>query len=277
MNTFTKRFFSVILAFSLLAFTACSDKGVSSSSSQSKLKTITVGATPAPHAEILNACKDILKEKGYELKIVEFGEYALINPALSDGDLDANFFQHTPYLNDYCEKQNADLTALIKVHFEPLGIYGGKSTSLEIISDGCEIAVPNDSTNEARSLKLLEDNGLIKLKTGAGLSATINDITENPHNINFIEMAAAQIPRILSDVDFAIINGNYALDADISDKLIITENPDSDAAQEFANVIAVKSENAQDPAILALKDAITSQEVRVFIETQYNQTVIPVF
>lgn len=280
MKKITKRIASALLAVSLLSFTACSDKADNTqtpSSGAEETKTITVGATPAPHAAILEACKDILKEKGYELKIVEFAEYALINPALQDGDLDANFFQHTPYLNDFCEKENADLKALVKVHFEPLGIYKGKTESLDAISDGCEIAVPNDSTNEARALQLLQDNGLLKLKDGVGLLATVNDIEENPHNIKFIEMAAAQIPRILPDVDFAVINGNYALDANIADSLIITEDPESEAAQEFANVIAVKAGSENDPAILALKEAITSEKIRTFIEENYGKSVIPTF
>ena len=285
-----KSLLCAVCALSLLAFGGCAKEESAPApekapaaetkaedNSKSETTVIKVGASPAPHAEILEACKEVLKEKGYDLQIEEFTEWALLNPSLDSGELDANYFQHIPYLEDYCANRDGHLSPLVKVHFEPLGLYKGKSDSLESIKEGAEIGVPNDSTNEARALQLLEAQGIIKLKEDAGLHTTVNDIVENPHNVKIVEMIAAQLPRALQDLDFAVINGNYALESDILDSLLLTEDAQSEAAQEFANVIAVQEGHEDDPAIKALAEAITSDEVKEFIEATYNNTVVPVF
>lgn len=270
MKKTLKKSLAVLLASALLlSFGGCS--------SEKENKTIRVGASPAPHAQILEVCKEPLAEKGYTLEIVEFTDYVLPNQALDSGDLEANFFQHTPYLEEFCASNDMDLVSAVKVHFEPLGIYKGQSDDLSNVKDGAAIAVPNDVTNEARALQLLAANGLITLKEGVGLTATKNDIVDNPHNIEIIEMEAAQLPRTLPDVDFAVINGNYALDADVIDSLLLTEDPASDAAQEFANIVAVRSGDEDSEAIKALIEVITSESVRAYIEETFGSTVVPVF
>ena len=181
-----------------------------------ELETIKVGATPAPHAEILEVIKDKLLEKGYQLEIVEYNDYILPNNAVQDGDLDANYFQHQPYLDDFNAQNGTTLVTVATVHFEPFGLYAGKTASLEELKEGAKVAVPNDTTNEARALLLLEAQGLIKLKEGAGINATKIDIVENPLNLEIVELEAAQIPRALQDVDIAAINGNYAVGAGLS-------------------------------------------------------------
>ena len=201
-----------------------------------ELTTIKVGATPAPHAEILEIVKDNLQEKGYNLEIVEYNDYILPNNAVQDGELDANFFQHTPYLEDFNAQNGTTLVDVATIHFEPFGLYAGKTASLEELQEGAKVAVPNDTTNEARALLLLEAQGLIKLKEGVGISATKIDIVENPLNLEIVELEAAQIARTLPDVDIAAINGNYAVDAGLklSDALAV-EAADSLAAQTYGN------------------------------------------
>ena len=270
MKNIVKKALSLVLASALLvSFTACSDSGDS--------KTIRVGASPAPHAEILENCKAALSAKGYTLEIVEFTDYVQPNLSLDSGDLEANFFQHTPYLEEFCASNGTDLVSAVKVHFEPLGVYAGKSNDFSNIADGAQIAVPNDPTNEARALQLLADNGLITLTEGVGLNATVKDIIDNPKHIDILEIEAAQLPRTLPDVDFAVINGNYALDADIIDSLLLTEDPSSDAAQEFANILAVRSGDEDSEATKALVEALTSAETKAFIEKTYGSTVVAVF
>ena len=178
-----------------------------------ELKKIIVGASPAPHAEILKAAKEVLAQKGYELEILEYMDYIQPNLALESSDLDANYFQHLPYLESFNAENGTKLVSAAAIHYEPFGIYAGKTTSLEELADGASVAVPNDTSNEARALLLLEAQGLIKLKEGADLTVTRNDIVENPKNLDIKEMEAAQIPRSLQDVDIAVINGNYAIDA----------------------------------------------------------------
>lgn len=242
---------------------------------------IIVGASIEPHATILNsdAVKNSLAEQGYSIKVVEYTDYILPNVATTDGSLDANFFQHTPYLNDYNEKNSTTLKAVANVHFEPLGIYGGKTTTLEEVADGAQIAVPNDATNEARALLLLEKAGLIKLKENIGLDATKNDILENPKNLDIVEIEAAQTVKVLQDVDFAVVNGNYALAEGLSasEDGLLVEDTLSDAANTFANIIVVKEGNEESDKTKALILAITSEETKAFIEAQWKGAVVPVF
>ncbi len=247
-------------------------------SAAAELTTIKVGATPAPHAEILEILKDNLEEKGYRLEIVEYNDYVLPNNAVQDGDLDANFFQHAPYLNDFNAQNGTTLVDVATVHFEPFGLYAGKTASLDALQEGAKIAVPNDTTNEARALLLLEAQGLIKLKEDAGINATKIDIVENPLNLEIVELEAAQIARTIQDVDIAAINGNYAVDAglSLSDALAV-EAADSLAAQTYGNVLVVKEGNEESEATKALVEAILSDEVKEYIETTYEGAVVPVF
>lgn len=246
--------------------------------SSGELQKIVVGASPAPHAEILKAANDVLKEKGYELEIKEYVDYIQPNLALESGDLDANYFQHLPYLESFNKENGTNLVSAGAIHYEPFGIYAGKTTSLDELQDGATIAVPNDTTNEARALLLLEAQGLIKLKEDAGLTATKNDIVENPKNLQLYEVEAAQLPRVIGDVDVAVINGNYAIEAGykVSDALAV-EASDSLAATTYGNVVAVRAGEENDPAIQALIEALTSDEVKAFIESTYDGAVVPLF
>lgn len=246
--------------------------------SSGELQKIVVGASPAPHAEILKAANDVLKEKGYELEIKEYVDYIQPNLALESGDLDANYFQHLPYLESFNKENGTNLVSAGAIHYEPFGIYAGKTTSMDELQDGATIAVPNDTTNEARALLLLEAQGLIKLKEDAGLTATKNDIVENPKNLQLYEVEAAQLPRVIGDVDVAVINGNYAIEAGykVSDALAV-EASDSLAATTYGNVVAVRAGEENDPAIQALIEALTSDEVKAFIESTYDGAVIPLF
>lgn len=240
---------------------------------------LTVGATPAPHAEILEVCKDILAEQGIELEIVIFNDYVIPNTSVESEQIDANYFQHILYLNDFNEQNDTHLVIVEKVHYEPFGIYAGKTASLDALEDGAKIAVPNDASNEARALLLLEQEGLIKLTEGVGLNATKLDIIENPLNLDIIEIEAAQLPRSLGSVDCAVINGNYAIDAGlkVSDALAV-EDGESEAIQEnYANVLVAKEGNETGEALLALAEALKSDAVRSFIEETYEGAVVPLF
>lgn len=239
--------------------------------------TIVVGASPSPHAEILEKAKELLAQDGYTLEITEFTDYVLPNTALENGDIDANYFQHGPYLDDFNAKNGTNLVSVAAVHFEPLGIYAGRSTSLQDIQDGAVIAVPNDTSNEARALLLLQAQGLITLREGVGLEATPLDIVDNPKNISIKELEAAQLPRTLEDVDFAVINGNYVLSAGLEKEPLATEDASSDAAQTYANVIAVKAGNEDLPKIKALVKVMQSDEIKAFIEQTYGTRVVAVF
>ena len=238
--------------------------------------TLVVGASPAPHAEILEFVKPMLAEQGIDLQIEEFTDYVLPNQALESGDLDANYFQHLPYLLNYNESTGATLVSAGSIHFEPLGIYAGKSQDLSSIPDGAVIAVPNDATNEARALQLLAAQGLITLPEGAGLNVTARDVVDNPHNSEFLEIAAEQVPRTLQDVDFAVANGNYAVEAGILDKVLVTEDASSEGAQTYPNVIAVREGDEDREDIQALVAALKSEETRAFIEETYGASVVPV-
>ena len=240
-------------------------------------KTITVAASPTPHAEILEAAKDLLKEKGYTLEIKEFDDYPQQNVVVDEGEFDANYFQHQPYLDNFNEEKGSDLVSAAKIHYEPLGIYPGASENLENIKDGAKIAVPNDVTNEARALLLLEENGIITLKEDAGLNATKKDVEKNPHNIEIVELDAAQIARVVEELDFVILNGNYALDAgfNVQTDAIAKEEADSEAAQTYANIIAVKKENKDSEKIKALVEVLQSEEIGKFITDTYEGAVVP--
>ena len=246
------------------------------SAASGELETLVVGATAAPHAEILEVVKPILAEQGYDLQIQEFTDYVLPNRALEEGELDANYFQHIQYLNNFNEEQGTDLVNAGSIHYEPLGIYPGTKATLEEVSDGDVIAVPNDTTNEARALLLLEANGLITLREGAGFTATVNDIAENPYNLEIQELQAAQIPRVIEEVSYAVLNGNYALQAGLSviDDSLASEEPDSPSTQEYLNVIAVKNGNENEEKIVALVNALKSEEIQTWIDETYQGAVI---
>lgn len=261
--------------------TAASSEAAESTAETSELAgtTLKVAASPTPHAEILNVAKDILAEQGIDLEVIEFTEYVQPNLVTESGEVDANYFQHKPYLDGFNVEQGTHLVSVGAVHYEPFGIYPGKSSDLENIADGATIAIPSDTTNEARALQLLAAQGLITVRDGAGLTATINDITENPHNIKFEEIEAAQLPRTVQDVDFAVINGNYALAAGFSVKndALATEDASSEAAQTYANILAVKEGRENDPAIQALYAALTSDKVKDYINSTYDGAVVPIF
>ncbi|MCR5784148.1 MAG: MetQ/NlpA family ABC transporter substrate-binding protein [Eubacterium sp.] len=240
-------------------------------------KTITVGASITPHAEILNdVVKGLLEEEGWTLEVVEYNDYVLPNTALEDGDLDANFFQHYPYLENFNEENGTHIVSAAAVHFEPMAIYAGKTASLDELADGAIVAVPNDTTNEARALLLLEAQGLITLDEEAGVTATVLDIVDNPLNLQIQELEAAQIPQAIGDVDIAVINGNYAVEAGLTE-FIAQEASDSLAAETYANIIAVREGEENSEKIQALVNAVLSDEVRDYINNTYEGAVVPVF
>ena len=270
-NLLMKKILSLVLAFALaftaLAFVSCGETDD---------KTIRVGASPSPHAEILAVAKDVLADQGYTLEIVEFNDYIIPNTSVESGELDANYFQHIPYLNSFNEENGTHLVSVLNVHYEPLGIYAGKTSSLAELQDGATIAIPNDTTNEARALLLLEANGLITLREGAGLNATVLDIESNPHNYDIQELVAEQVPLALPDVDIAVINGNYALTNELGEALVY-ESADSDAAETYINVLVVKEGNENLDKIQALVEALSSDEVREYIVDTFGEAVVPVF
>ncbi len=239
-------------------------------------KVIKIGATVTPHSEILEKVKDNLSASGYTLDIIIYNDYVLPNTALEDGELDANFFQHGPYLEDFNKENGTHIVSVAPVHFEPMGLYAGKTAALSDIADGAVIAVPNDTTNEARALLLLEANGLIKIKEGAGIAATVIDIEENPHNLKIEELEAAQVPKAIQDVDFAVVNGNYAIEAGLSDPVAV-EASDSLAADTYANIICVKEGNESSEKTKALVDAVLQDNIREYINSSYKGAVVPVF
>lgn len=241
-------------------------------------KTIKVGASPAPHAEILKEVESELEKDGYKLEIVEFQDYVQPNKALDAGDIDANYFQHKPYMDEFNAKQETELVSIGAIHYEPLGLYQGEKKSIDELAEGDKIAVPNDTTNEARALLLLESEGLIKLKKDAGLTATKQDVVENPKKLEIVELEAAIIPRSMSSVAMGVINGNYALSAGIKEETAITfESSDSEAAKTYANIIAVKKGNEDSEKSKALLKAMTSDKIKKFIEKKYGKAVVPVF
>ena len=240
-------------------------------------KTITVAASETPHSEILEAAKPILEEEGYDLEVTVFDDYVQPNEVVESGDFDANYFQHIPYLNSFNEEKGTHLVNAGGIHYEPFGIYPGTKSSLDDIADGDTIAVPNDTTNEARALLLLQDNGIIKLKDGAGLEATVNDIEENPYNVEIVELAAEQVARVAEETSYIVLNGNYALQAgySVSKDALAYEASDSEAAKTYVNVIAVKEGNENSDKIKALVDVLKSDEIKDFINEKYDGAVIP--
>lgn len=241
-------------------------------------KTIKVGASPAPHAEILKEVESELEKDGYKFEVVEFQDYVQPNKALDAGDIDANYFQHKPYMDEFNAKQETELVSIGAIHYEPLGLYQGEKKSIDELAEGDKIAVPNDTTNEARALLLLESEGLIKLKKDAGLTATKQDVVENPKKLEIVELEAAIIPRSMSSVAMGVINGNYALSAGIKEETAITfESSDSAAAKTYANIIAVKKGNEDSEKSKALLKAMTSDKIKKFIEKKYGKAVVPVF
>ncbi len=239
--------------------------------------TIKIAASPTPHAEILEAAKSILADEGWDLEVTEFEDYVQPNLVVESGDFDANYFQHVPYLESFNEEKGTHLVDAGDIHYEPFGIYPGTKKSLDELEDGDTIAVPNDTTNEARALLLLQDNGVLTLKEGAGLTATVNDIESTTKDIKIQELEAAQVPRVLNEVAFAVINGNYAVEAGLSvaDDAIAYEASDSEAAKTYVNIIAVKEGNENNEGIVALVDALKSDEIKDFINETYNGAVIP--
>ena len=279
-----KKLLALLLALSLsLSLTACggdggantTDDDTSSDADAAETVTLTVAASPTPHAEILKQCVPILKEQGIDLVVNEYSDYVIPNTAVEDGDEDANYFQHIPYLDDFNATRGTHLVNVAAVHIEPMGVYAGKTASLEELADGATIAVPSDATNEGRALLLLETQGLIKLADSTNLSSTPHDIVENPKNLEFVEMEAAQIPSSLADVDLAVINSNYALGAGLNptEDALVLESADS----PYVNVLVVKEGNEEAPAVLALIEALHSDTIRTYIEETYGGAVIPAF
>ena len=239
--------------------------------------TITVAASPTPHAEILAQAKPILAAEGWTLEVKEFQDYVQPNNVVESGEFDANYFQHIPYLENFNEEQGTHLVNAGGIHYEPFGIYPGTKASLDEIAEGDTIAVPNDTTNEARALLLLQDNGILKLKDGAGLTATVLDIEENPYNVEILELEAAQVPRVKDEVAYVVLNGNYALDAgfSVAKDSLAYEKSDSDAAKTYVNVIAVKEGNENSEKILALVGVLKSDAIRQYINDTYDGAVVP--
>jgi D-methionine transport system substrate-binding protein len=238
---------------------------------------LTVGATAVPHAELLEQAKPLLAAEGIELNIMIFDDYVTPNIGLAEGSLDANFFQHQPYLDDYNAENNTTLVSVGSVHYEPFGIYGGKTTDIAALADGAMVAVPNDVSNEARALVLLEQAGLLKLKEGVGIQATVQDIIENPKNIQFQEIASEQLVRALPDVDLAVINGNYAIEGGLSLKdALVVESDQSIAAQTYANIVATRTENSTGEAVLKLIEILQGEEIQAFINNTYDGAVVPI-
>ena len=239
--------------------------------------TIKVAASATPHAEILEEAKPLLEAEGWDLEVTVFDDYVQPNLVVESGDFDANYFQHIPYLDNFNEEQGTHLVNAGGIHYEPFGIYPGTKETLDDLEDGDTIAVPNDTTNEARALLLLQDNGVITLKDGAGLEATVKDIEENPKNIKIEELEAAQVSRVKDEVAFVVLNGNYALQAgySVSKDSIAHETSDSEAAKTYVNIIAVKEGNEDNEAVKALVDVLKSDEIKDYINETYDGAVVP--
>ena len=266
-----KKIIAIVLALTLALSLAACGGSVDS-------KTIKVGTAPGPHAEIMEAVAEALKADGYTLEIVEFSDYILPNTALDEGQIDANYFQHITYMNNFNEEYGIKMVSAAGIHYEPLGLYAGKTASIDALPEGAQIAVPNDATNEARALLLLEQEGLIKLKEGAGIYATKDDIVENPKNLDIVETNAELLTAVLQDVDMAVINGNYAIAAElkIADALA-SESADGIAAEAYVNIVTVMEGKENDAKIKALVKALTSAEAKAFMEETYAGAVVPLF
>lgn len=287
-----KKFFALTLALVLaLSLAACggkdsggsapadtqtpADSGAPADSAPAETVKLKVAASPTPHAEILAQCVDVLKEQGIELQVTEYADYVVPNTAVEDGDEDANYFQHVPYLDDFNAERGTHLVSVAGVHIEPMGLYAGKSASLDAVPDGGKVAVPNDPTNEGRALLLLEAQGLIKLADSSKLDSTPKDIAENPKNLEFVELEAAQVPAALDEVDIAAINSNYALGAGLNpvEDALVIEAADS----PYVNILVVKEGNENNEAVQALVKALQSDAVKDYINSTYNGAVVPAF
>ncbi|MDR2940591.1 MAG: MetQ/NlpA family ABC transporter substrate-binding protein [Clostridiales bacterium] len=265
----------LFLALTIVLSSCTAPASQPESTSGAGLTKIVVGATEVPHSELLNLVKDDLEAQGIELEITVFDGYELINPSTSEKQLDANFFQHLPFLESYVKESGQDLVSIGAVHIEPLGIYSKKIDNLESLEDGATVTIPNDETNGARALLLLQASGLIKLKEGVTLTATIQDIAENSKNLEIYEQEAAMLPRSLDDAEVSVINGNFALEAGLNPLTDALKLEDS--TSPYVNVIAVRGEDAERPELKALFEAITSQEVKDYILENYDGALIPVF
>ena len=265
-----------VLAIGTLTGCGSTDKKAEGSTGSTDSKVIKVAASATPHAEILEEAKPLLEKEGYDLEVTVFDDYVQPNEVVDSGDFDANYFQHAPYMEQFNKEKGTKLVDAGDIHYEPFGIYPGTKKSLDEIADGDEIAVPNDTTNEARALLLLQDNGIIKLKDGAGLTATVNDIAENPHNIKIVELEAAQVARVTGETAFVVLNGNYALQAGYSVKkdALAYEAADSEAAKTYVNIIAVKDGNQDSDAIKASVKVLKSDDIKKFIDEKYDGAVI---
>lgn len=267
-----KKILAVLLTGALAAgvLTGCGGKNADD-------KVIKVAASATPHAELLEQVKPILAEQGYDLQITVFDDYVQPNEVVESGEFDANYFQHIPYLNSFNEEKTTHLVNAGGIHYEPFGIYPGTKSDLGAVADGDNIVVPNDTTNEARALLLLQDNGLITLKDGVGLTATVNDIIDNPYNLVIEELEAAQIPRVVSEFAYAVMNGNYALEAgySVARDALAYESSDSEAAKTYVNVIAVKEGNENTDKTKALVAALKTDTIKDYINSTYDGAVIP--
>ena len=270
-----RKFVTVSLA-AALAIGTITANGVLVSADAEK-GTIKVAASATPHAEILEEAKPIFEKEGWDLEVTVFDDYVQPNLVVESGDFDANYFQHIPYLDNFNEEQGTHLVNAGGIHYEPFGIYPGTKKTLDDLEDGDTIAVPNDTTNEARALLLLQDNGVITLKDGAGLEATVKDIEEKPKNIQIEELEAAQVSRVKDEVAFVVLNGNYALQAgySVSKDSIAHETSDSEAAKTYVNIIAVKEGNEDNEAVKALVDVLKSDEIKDYINETYDGAVVP--
>lgn len=269
MKKFSALLLTGVLAAGVLA--GCGSKGGTDD------KVIKVAASATPHAEILEQAKPILAEKGYDLQVTVFDDYVQPNEVVESGDFDANYFQHIPYLDSFNAEKGTHLVNAGGIHYEPFGIYPGVKGALADVAQGDSIAVPNDTTNEARALLLLQDNGLITLKSGAGLEATVNDIEDNPYGLEIIELEAAQVPRVVEEVAFVVLNGNYALEAgySVAKDALAYESSDSEAARTYVNVIAVKEGSEGKDKIKALVEVLKSDDIKNYITETYDGAVIP--
>jgi len=273
-----KRALALVLTIGLVAgvLVGCGTTNSSNNATSSKRK-ITVAASETPHSEILAEAKKILAQQGWDLQVTVFQDYVQPNLVVESGEFDANYFQHVPYLESFNKEKSTHLVDAGDIHYEPFGIYPGAKKTLASITKGDVIAIPNDTTNEARALLLLQDNGIIKLKDGVGLTATVNDIKENTKGVVIKELEAAQISRVKSEVALIVLNGNYALQAGLSvaKDAIVFEKADSQAAKTYVNIIAVKKGNEQNEGIKALVTVLKSDEIKKFINDKYDGAVIP--
>ena len=278
-RTALKTAFAGLGAAALGGIAGCGSDGASGSDGSASA-TLTVAASPSPHAEILNDfAAPRLADQGIELVVKEYTDFIIPNQVTSSGEVDANYFQHINYLNNYNEENGTDLVNAGSIHFEPMGVFAGKSDDIEAVADGAKISVPNDPTNEGRALLLLQDLGLITLSEDAGITATKNDIVDNPKNLDIVEQEAAMLPSTLADSDFAVINGNYAIDAGLSLKdAVASEDPLSDVIQqEYANIICTSADKADDERIAALVDVLTTDEFRTYLDETFDGSVLPAF